>query len=199
VARASAGVGCSTGVAWGDVEETYGSQIALLEPPMSQTKGRGTRRSGNRSASGVERSSTSTYKRKRTEGGLEIIGERSCGTCGVKGHYTTTCPRNPNRSRAVERKGMNRGTKGKRGRSKTKRCNSKESNDDPFEDVPFAEDDDYNVDEYGGGACHMFCWYKFMDVFFVVWTPCTMKLINDVFVDINSASLLNLFCWYRAF
>jgi hypothetical protein len=65
----------------------------------------------------------------------------------VKGHYTTTCPRNPNRSRAVERKGMNRGTKGKRGRSKTKRCNSKESNDDPFEDVPFTEDDDYNVDE----------------------------------------------------
>jgi hypothetical protein len=45
----------------------------------------------------------------------------------------------------------------------------------------------------------MFCWYKFMDVFFVVWTPCTMKLINDVFVDINSASLLNLFCWYRVF
>jgi hypothetical protein len=147
VARAGAGAGCSTSAAGGDVEETCGSQIALLEPPMSQTKGRGTRRYGNRSASGAERSSTCTYKRTRIEGGMEIIGERSCGTCGVKGHYTTTCPRNPNKSRVVERKGVNRGTRGKRGSPGTKRCNSDESNDGPFKDVLFAEDDDYNVDE----------------------------------------------------
>jgi hypothetical protein len=29
---------------------------------------------------GAERLSTSTYKRKRTEGGMEIIDEQSCGT-----------------------------------------------------------------------------------------------------------------------
>jgi hypothetical protein len=131
----------------GDVEETCGSQIAVLELPMSQTKGHGTRRYGNRSALGAEQPSMSTYKSKRTEGGMEIIGERSCRTCGVKGHYTTTCPRDPNRSRVVERKGMNRGTRGKRGRPRMIRCNSDESNDEPFEDVPFAEDDDYSADE----------------------------------------------------
>jgi hypothetical protein len=64
VARAGAGAGCSTGAAGGDVEETCGSQISLLEPPMSQTKGHGTRRYGNHSASGAERPSTSTYKRR---------------------------------------------------------------------------------------------------------------------------------------
>jgi hypothetical protein len=50
VARAGAGVGCSIGAVGGDVEETCVSQIALLEPPMSQTKGCGTRRYGNHSA-----------------------------------------------------------------------------------------------------------------------------------------------------
>jgi hypothetical protein len=65
----------------------------------------------------------------------------------VKGHYTITCPRNPNRSHVVERKGVNMDMRGKRGKPRTKRCNSKESNDDPFGDVPFAEDDDYSADE----------------------------------------------------
>jgi hypothetical protein len=41
---------------------------------------------------------------------------------------------------------MNRGMRGKRGRSRTRRCNSDESNDEPFEDIPFAEDDDYSAD-----------------------------------------------------
>jgi hypothetical protein len=78
---------------------------------------------------------------------MKLIGERSCGTCGVKGHYTTTCPRNPNKSHAIERKGVHRGTRGKRGRPRTNRCNSAESNDDPFEDEAFAENDDYSADE----------------------------------------------------
>jgi hypothetical protein len=78
---------------------------------------------------------------------MEIIGERSCGTCDVKGHYTTTCPRNPNISHAVERKDMNRCTRGKRGRPRTKSCYSAESNDDQFNDEAFAEDDDYSGDE----------------------------------------------------
>jgi hypothetical protein len=121
--------------------------IALLEPPMSQTKGRGTGRYGNCGASNAERVSTSTYKRKRTKGGIEIIGERSCGTCGVKEHYTATCPMNPNRSLAIERKGVNKGTRGKRGRPRTKRCYSAESNDDPFVEEAFVDDDDYSDDE----------------------------------------------------
>jgi hypothetical protein len=85
VVRVGARAGCSIGVAGSDVEETCGSHIALLELSMSQTKGLGTGRYGNCGASNAERASTSTYKCKRTEGGMEIIGERSCGTCGVKG------------------------------------------------------------------------------------------------------------------
>jgi hypothetical protein len=76
VARAGAGVGCSTDAAEDDVEETCVAQIALLEAPMSQTKGRGTKKYGNRSAAGADHPSTSTYNRKRIEGGMEIIGER---------------------------------------------------------------------------------------------------------------------------
>jgi hypothetical protein len=37
-------------------------------------------------------------------------------------------------------------------------------------------------------------------VFLVTWTPCMMKLINNnVFVGVNSAPVLNLFCWYHMF
>jgi hypothetical protein len=141
VARVGAGAGCSIGVARSDVEETCGSHIALLELPMSQTKGLGTGRYGNCGASNAERASTSTYKC-----GMEIIGERSCGTCGVKGYYTTTCPMNPNRSRAIERKGVNR-VQGGRGRLRMKMCYSAESNDDQFVEEAFAENDDYSDDE----------------------------------------------------
>jgi hypothetical protein len=61
---ARVGAGCSTCAAGGNVEETCGSHIALLEPPMSQTKGRRTGRYGNRGASNAEQASTSTYKHK---------------------------------------------------------------------------------------------------------------------------------------
>jgi hypothetical protein len=147
VARADPRAGCSTGAVEGNVQETCENQISLLEPPMSQTMRRGTRRYCNRNASGVEWPSTSTYKRKQMEGGTKIIGDRSRGTCGVKGHYTTTCPLNTKRNRAVERKGVNKGTRQKRGRPRTRRCNSKDSNDDPCEDVLFTEDDYYSGDE----------------------------------------------------
>jgi hypothetical protein len=144
MARADLRASCSTDAAEGNVPETSDNQIALLEPQMSQTKGRGSRRYSNRNASGAGWPSTSTYKCKRTE----IIGDRSCGTCGVKGHYTTTCPLDPKRSHAVERKSMNKGTRGKRGRPRMRRCNSEDSNDsDPCEDVSFIEDDDYSGDE----------------------------------------------------
>jgi hypothetical protein len=42
---------------------------------------------------------------------------------------------------------MNRCTRGKRGRPRTKSCYSAESNDDQFNDEAFAEDDDYSGDE----------------------------------------------------
>jgi hypothetical protein len=147
VVRVDLGTGCSTGAAEGNVQETCENQIALLEPPMSQTKGHETSRYSNHNASGAKRPSISTYKHKRMECGTEIIGDRSCDTCGVKGHYTTTCPLNPKRSHVVERKGMSRGTRGKRGRPRMRRCNFEDSNDDPCEDVSFTEDDDYSGDE----------------------------------------------------
>jgi hypothetical protein len=31
---------------------------------------------------------TRTYKRKQTVDGQEVIGSRSYGVCGLKGHYT---------------------------------------------------------------------------------------------------------------
>jgi hypothetical protein len=43
------------------------------------------------------------------------------------------------------------------------------------------------------------CWYKCMDVFLVAWTPCMMKLINNVFVGVYTAPVLNLFCLYHVF
>jgi hypothetical protein len=31
-------------------------------------------------------------------------GVKECQTCHVRGHYSTTCPQNPNRSKAAENK-----------------------------------------------------------------------------------------------
>jgi hypothetical protein len=53
---------------------------------------------------------------------------------------------NPNRSRAIERKGVNR-VQGGRGRLRMKMCYSAESNDDQFVEEAFAENDDYSDDE----------------------------------------------------
>lgn len=47
-----------------------------------------------------------TYKGKRISNGPEVIGSQTCGDCGLKGHYSTTCPLNPNRSCAVKKRGM---------------------------------------------------------------------------------------------
>jgi hypothetical protein len=53
--------------------------------------------------------------------GQEVIGSRSCGICGFKGHYLTICPRNPNRSQAMDKKETKQGGVRKRGRPRTRR------------------------------------------------------------------------------
>jgi hypothetical protein len=64
---------------------------------------------------------TSTYKRKWTIDGQEVLGSCSCGICGLKGDYLTTCPMKPKRSHTVEKKGISRGGVRKRGRPRTRR------------------------------------------------------------------------------
>jgi hypothetical protein len=54
-------------------------------------------------------------------------GVKECQTCHVKGHYSTTCPQNLNRSKAAENKTKKRGAKAedwaqrKRGRPRVKK------------------------------------------------------------------------------
>jgi hypothetical protein len=72
---------------------------------------------------------TSTYKCKRIVDGHAVIGSHNCGVCGLKGHYLTTCPMNPNRSRAVEKKGISQGGVRKRGRPRSRRDNPEMSRD----------------------------------------------------------------------
>jgi hypothetical protein len=76
--------------------------------------------------------------------GQEIIGERSCGACKLKGHYSTTCPQNPNRSHAIEKKAPSRGGVRKRGRPRTKRCKYEESREELMcEDNESTEDGEF--------------------------------------------------------
>jgi len=69
--------------------------ISLAEPPVSCTKGR---KSSKESQCAKKIKGTnnpySTYMRS--------YGKKVCHTCNVTGHYNTTCPLNPNRSRAAE-------------------------------------------------------------------------------------------------
>ena len=62
-----------------------------------------------------------------------------CHTCNVTGHYNTTCPLNPNKSRAAENRKKRAakaqgGTPRKRGRPKTQRKKSEEQEGDHSED-----------------------------------------------------------------
>jgi hypothetical protein len=104
-----------------DVNVDGNLTVAIGAPPLSQTKGRGHGRSNIVSDVGDSTISTSMYKRKRTVEGQEVIGSRSCGVCGLKGYYLTTCLRNPNRSCAMEKKGTSQGGVRKRGRPRTRR------------------------------------------------------------------------------
>jgi hypothetical protein len=88
-----------------DVNVEGNLTVAIAVLPVSQTKGCGPSRSNlqNDVTGGAKR--TSTYKRKHTVDVQEVIDSCSCGVCGLKGHYLITCPMNPNRSHAVEKKG----------------------------------------------------------------------------------------------
>ncbi|CAN6363508.1 unnamed protein product [Urochloa humidicola] len=96
-------------------------RIKLIEPLVSCTKGR---KPGNQKKNivvpQIEGNPHSTYKKKN-------YGNKECHYCGVRGsHYTTTCPRNPNRSNAAEKCSNKRsaethdGPPRKRGRLKKK-------------------------------------------------------------------------------
>jgi hypothetical protein len=102
-----------------NVEGHYTVAIAAL--PVSQTKERGPGRSNLQSEIIGSAKHTSTYKHKQTVDGKEVIGSRSCGVCGLKGQYLTTCPMNPNISHAMEKKGISRGGVRKIGRPRTRR------------------------------------------------------------------------------
>jgi hypothetical protein len=71
--------------------------VILTEPPVSSTKGRKPVSAAKSSKNSmIPDNPYSTYS-----GGK---GVKECQTCQVRGHYSTTCPQNPNRSKAVENK-----------------------------------------------------------------------------------------------
>jgi hypothetical protein len=86
-----------------DVNVDGNLTVAIGAPPLSQTKRRGHGRSNIIREVGDSVIRTSTYKHKHTVKRQEVIGSHNCGVCGLKGHYLTTCPRNPNRSHTVEK------------------------------------------------------------------------------------------------
>ena len=80
------------------------TDLRLTEPPVSRTKGRKSASGAKCAKNSVEPANPySTYS-----GGQGI---RECQTCHVRGHYSTTCPQNPNRSRAAENKDKKRSAK----------------------------------------------------------------------------------------
>ena len=80
------------------------TDLRLTEPPVSRTKGRKSASGAKCAKNSVEPANPySTYS-----GGQGI---RECQTCHVRGHYSTTCPQNPNRSRATENKDKKRSAK----------------------------------------------------------------------------------------
>ncbi|CAN6333552.1 unnamed protein product [Urochloa humidicola] len=97
--------------------------MMLVEPPMSRTKGRSTgKQKKNDVGHEVDGNPLSTYTK-------ENYGDKECHCCGVRGtHYSTTCPVNPDRSKAVEErtnkraaKTVDEGKPRKKGRPKIKR------------------------------------------------------------------------------
>jgi hypothetical protein len=120
--------------------------VAIVAPSLSQTKGHGHGRTNSESDVGGSAIRTSTYKHKLTIDGQEVIGSRSCGVCGLKGHYLTTCPRDPKRNWAMEKKGTKRGGARKRGRPRTRR-GSPDMSRDSMDDHELLDDVDKDYDE----------------------------------------------------
>jgi hypothetical protein len=100
------------------VPTTLGGVI-VTEPPVSSTKGR-------KPVSAVKSYKNSLIPDNPYNTYIGGKGVNECQTCHVRGHYSTTCPQNPNRSKAAENKAKKRGAKAedwaqrKRGRPRVK-------------------------------------------------------------------------------
>jgi len=106
--------------------------LLLIEPPVARTKGRGKKRK-NEVEPPRDGIPFSTYDK-------ENYGNKECSGCGVWGsHYVTTCPINPDRSKAAEMRlheksaKANAGPPRKRGRPKIVRDLHEESDVDVAE------------------------------------------------------------------
>jgi hypothetical protein len=111
-----------------NTDMTVDNTIVFVAPPISQTKGRGSSKWKVHNEGPTLTQCTSTYKRKVTSGQC-VIGSRKCGICDLKGHYSTTCPLNLARSRAVEKRGSTSGRVRKRGWPRTRRSVSEEDDE----------------------------------------------------------------------
>ena len=78
--------------------------VTLTEPPVSRTKGR-------KSSSGAICAENSRMPNNPYSTYSGSQGKRECQIYHVRGHYSTTCPQNPDISRAAENKAMKRGAK----------------------------------------------------------------------------------------
>jgi hypothetical protein len=75
--------------------------VIVTEPPVSSTKGR----KPVSAAKSTKNSMIPDNLYNTYSGGK---GVKKCQTCHVRGHYSTTCPQNPNRSKAAENKAKKR-------------------------------------------------------------------------------------------
>lgn len=94
--------------------------MLLIEPPVARTKGRGKKRKSEVEPP-RDGNPLSTYDKQN-------YGNKECSGCGVRGsHYVTTCPMNPDRSKAAEMRVQEKSAKTKaetprkRGRPKVAR------------------------------------------------------------------------------
>jgi hypothetical protein len=69
-----------------DVNVDGNLTVAIAAPLVSQTKGCGRDRRNNEMKVGSNSVQTSTYKRKLTVDGQEVIDSHICKLCGLKGH-----------------------------------------------------------------------------------------------------------------
>jgi hypothetical protein len=104
-----------------NTDMVVGTIVVFVAPPISQTKGRGCSKWKVHNEGPVVTHCTSTYKRKVTSSGQCVISSWKCGICDLKGHYSTTYPLNPARSRAAEKRGSASGGVRKRGQPITRR------------------------------------------------------------------------------
>jgi hypothetical protein len=112
-----------------NMDMTVGNTVVFVAPPISQTKECGSSKRKVHNEGHALTQCTSTYKHKVTASGQCVIRSQKCGICDLKGHYSTTCPLNPARSRATEKRGSTSGEVRKRGWPRTTRSVSEEADE----------------------------------------------------------------------